>query len=92
MIPRAFRGEIVKFFHPTFERNAFNKCKSPRSFALVRFLEAEFAEAGYRFEKMMIRARFYTQIKVKQRRGVCTGQFAGKFDGFRRTNGRIFAW
>lgn len=43
-------------------------------------------------KKMIIRARFYMQIKVKQRRGVCTGQFAGKFDGFRRTNGRIFAW
>lgn len=69
-----------------------NANRRGRSYALVRFLEAEFAEAGYRFEKMMIRARFYTQIKVKQRRGVCTGQFAGKFDGFRRTNGRIFAW
>lgn len=69
-----------------------NANRRGRSYALVRFLEAEFAEARYRFEKMMIRARFYTQIKVKQRRGVCTGQFAGKFDGFRRTNGRIFAW
>lgn len=69
-----------------------NANRRGRSYALVRFLEAEFAEAEYRFEKMMIRARFYTQIKVKQRRGVCTGQFAGKFDGFRRTNGRIFAW
>ena len=55
-----------------------------RSYALVRFLEAEFA--GYRFEKMTIRARFYTQIKVKQRRGVCAGQFAAKFD--ERTNER----
>lgn len=55
-----------------------------RSYALVRFLETEFA--GYRFEKMTIRARFYTQIKVKQRRGVCAGQFAAKFD--ERTNER----
>lgn len=29
-------------------------------------------------EKMIIRARFYTQIMVKQKRGVCTGQFCGQ--------------